>query len=129
MHHRKNKLLEINTGAKSKPVFIRQLLTNLVRNGKITTTSKRAMVLKSYADHFFARLVENTVTYKDEKAARRENIRYITSEIFSEPEGKKALNVLLPKYVEAGKKSGFVASYKLGYRVGDGAEKVLLKLV
>ena len=129
MQHRKNKLLEINTGAKSKSVFIRQLLTNLVRNGKITTTSKRAKVLKAYADEFFAGLVENTATYKDEKDARRENIRVIKAEIFSEQEGKKVLETLLPKYVEAGKKSGFVASYRLGYRVGDGAEKILLKLV
>jgi large subunit ribosomal protein L17 len=128
MQHRKNKLLEISTGAKSKPVFIRQLLTNLVRNGKITTTPKRAKVLKAYADSFFGRLVANTASYA-EKDARRENIRYIKSEIFSEPDGKKALEILLPKYVESGLKSGFVASYKLGYRIGDGAEKVLLKLV
>jgi ribosomal protein L17 len=128
MQHRKNKLLEINTGAKSKPVFIRQLLTNLVRNGKLTTTSKRAMVVKSYADHFFAGLIKNIETYKDEKDARRENIRVIKAEIFSEPEGKKVLETLLPKYLEAGKKSGFVTSYRLGYRVGDGAEKILVKL-
>ena len=128
MRHRRNTLLEINTGAKSKPVFLRQLLTNLIRNGKITTTSKRATVLKAYADSFFARLVGNTVAYKDEKDARRENIRVIKAEIFSEPEGKKVLETLLPKFIEAEKKSGFVTSYRLGYRVGDGAEKVLVKL-
>ena len=127
MQHRKNKLLEINTGAKSKRVYLRQMLTNLVKNGKTTTTPKRAQVLKAYADSFFAKLVANVASY-DEKAARRENIRYIKSEIFSEPEGKKALDVLLPKYLESGKKSGFVTDYKLGYRLGDGAEKVLVKL-
>ncbi|MDD2536978.1 MAG: L17 family ribosomal protein [Candidatus Absconditabacteria bacterium] len=127
MQHRKNKLLEINTGAKSKNVYIRQLLTNLVRNGKTTTTAKRAQVLKAYADAFFARLVANTATYS-EKDALRENIRFIKSEIFGEAEGKKVINELLPKFVESGKKSGFVSSYKLGYRLGDGAEKILLKL-
>jgi ribosomal protein L17 len=129
MQHRKNKLLEISTGAKSKPVFLRQLLTNLVRNGKITTTPKRAAVLKAYADSFFAGLVKNTTTYANEKDARRENIRVIKSELFSEPEGKKVLETLLPKFIETGKKSGFVTSYKLGYRLGDGAEKILLKLM
>lgn len=127
MQHRKNKLLELNTGAKSKNVYIRQMLTNLVRNGKVTTTVKRAQVLKAYADSFFAKLVANTTSYA-EKDARRENIRYIKSEIFSEPEGKKVLDTLLPKYLESGKKSGFVTDYKLGYRVGDGAEKILVKL-
>jgi hypothetical protein len=38
------------------------------------------------------------------------------------------LNDLLPKFVESGKKSGFVCTYKLGYRLGDWAEKILVKL-
>ena len=50
MQHRKNALLEINTGVKSKGVYVRQMLTNLVRNWKVTTTSKRAAVLKAEAD-------------------------------------------------------------------------------
>ncbi|MBO4204283.1 hypothetical protein J5893_05790 [bacterium] len=104
MQHRKNKLLEINTGVKSKPVFLRQLLTNLVRNGKITTTSKRATVLKAYADSMFSTLVANTTKY-DEKDARRENIKLIKNEIFGEAEGKKLLDTLLPKFIESGKKS------------------------
>lgn len=127
MQHRKNRLLEISTGAKSKNVFIRQMLTNLVRNGKVTTTVKRAQVLKSYADSFFSKLVSNVANY-DEVNARRENIRYIKSEIFSDEDGKKVLDVLLPKFLESGKKSWFVVDYKLGYRQGDGAESILVKI-
>ena len=127
MQHRKNALLEINTGVKSKWVYIRQMLTNLVKNGKVTTTSKRAAVLKSEADALISRLVLNTKNYA-EADARRENIRLIKSVIYSEAEGKKLLNDLLPKYVESGKKSWFVCSYKLWYRLGDGAEKILVKL-
>ena len=104
MNHRKNRLLEISTGAKSKNVYLRQMLTNLVRNGKVTTTVKRAQVLKSYADSFFSKLVSNVANY-DEVNARRENIRYIKSEIFSDEDGKKVLDVLLPKFLESGKKS------------------------
>ena len=127
MQHRKNALLEINTGVKSKWVYIRQMLTNLIKNGKVTTTSKRAAVLKSEADALISRLVSNTQKYA-EKDARRENIRLIKSVIYSEEDGKKLLNDLLPRYVESGKKSGFVCTYKLGYRLGDGAEKILVKL-
>lgn len=127
MQHRKNNLLEIKTGPKSKPVFLRQLLTNLVKNWKITTTSKRALALKSYADGFFASLVGNVQSY-DEKDARRENIKLVKSEIFGEPEWKKVIDTLLPKFIESGKKSGFITVFKLWYRVWDGAEKVLLKL-
>ena len=127
MQHRKNALLEINTGVKSKNVYIRQMLTNLVRNWKVSTTSKRAAVLKSEADALISRLVLNTKNYS-EADAKRENIRLIKSVIYSEVEGKKLLNDLLPKYIESGKLSGFVCTYKLWYRLGDWAEKVLVKL-
>jgi len=49
----------------------------------------------------------------DPKDARRESIRFIKSQIFGEPEGKKVLNILLPKYIEAGNTTSFVADYKL----------------
>ena len=127
MQHRKNALLEINTGVKSKWVYIRQMLTNLVRNGKVTTTSKRAAVLKAEADALIGRLISNTKNYS-EADAKRENIRLIKSVIYSEAEWKKLLNDLLPKFVESGKMSGFVCNYKLGYRLWDGAEKILVKL-
>ena len=127
MQHRKNTLLEINTGVKSKWVYIRQMITNLIKNGKVTTTSKRAAVLKAEADVLISRLVSNTKNYS-EKDARRENIRLIKSIVYSETEGKKLLNDLLPKYIESGKNSGFICTYKLGYRLGDGAEKILVKL-
>ena len=126
MQHRKNALLEINTGVKSKWVYIRQMLTNLIRSGKVATTSKRAAVLKAEADNLISRLISNTKNYS-EADAKRENIRLIKSVIYSEAEGKKLLNDLLPKFVESGKKSGFVCTYKLGYRLGDWAEKILVK--
>jgi len=126
MQHRKNALLEINTGVKSKWVYIRQMLTNLVKNGKVTTTSKRAAVLKSEADSLISRLISNTKKYS-EADARRENIRLIKSIIYSEAEGKKLLNDLLPKYIDSSKKSWFVCTYKLWYRLWDGAEKILVK--
>ena len=121
-------MLELDTGAKKRDVYIRQLLTNLVKNGKTTTTPKRAKVLKSEIDSFFAKLVKITKTH-DEKDARRECIRYIKSIIYGEAEGKKVLNVLLPKYIESWSTSSFVADYKLGFRVGDGVQKILLKLL
>ncbi|MCX6825538.1 MAG: hypothetical protein NTY80_04955 [candidate division SR1 bacterium] len=128
MRHKKNKLLELHTGAKKRDVFVRQLLSNLVKNGKTTTTPKRAKVLKSEIDSFFANLVKMNKKL-DEKNARRESIRYIKSVIFGEAEGKKVLNVLLPKYIQSGSTSSFVADYKLGFRVGDGVQKILLKLI
>ena len=128
MRHKDNKMLELDTGAKKRQIFVRQLMTNLVKNGKTTTTPKRAKVLKSEIDSFFANLVRLSKKL-DEKDAKRECIRYIKSIIFGEAEGKKVLNVLLPKYIESGSTSSFVADYKLGFRVGDGVQKIMLKLL
>ncbi len=128
MRHKLSKMIELDTGAKKRQVFVRQLLTNLVKNGKTTTTPKRAKVLKAEADAFFANLIRMSKKL-EEKDAKRECIRLIKATIFGEEEGKKVLNVLLPKYKEAGATSSFVADYKLGYRVGDGVQKILLKLL
>ena len=128
MRHKFNKLLELHTWAKTRHVFVRQLLTNLVKNGKTTTTPKRAKVLKSEVDSFFANLIRMSKKL-EAKDARRECIRYIKSKIYGEDEGKKVFNVLLPKYLESGATSSFVADYKLGFRVGDGVQKILLKLL
>ncbi|MDD3263127.1 MAG: L17 family ribosomal protein [Candidatus Absconditabacteria bacterium] len=128
MRHQKKRLLKIDSGAKKKSVYLRVLLTNLIKNGKLSTTQKRAKVVKADADHFFSKLLEITARFKDEKDARRECIRYITSIVYGD-EGKKVIDVLLPKYIQEGRKTGFVASYNLGFRVGDAAPKVLLKLL
>lgn len=128
MRHKLSKMIELDTGTKKRQVFVRQLLTNLIKNGKTTTTPKRAKVLKAEADSFFANLIR--ISNKlEEKDAKRECIRLIKSTIFGEEEGKKVLNVLLPKYKESGATSSFVADYKLGYRVGDGVQKIMLKLL
>lgn len=129
MRHQKNRLIEVNTWAKERRVFMRQLLTSLVRSGKVVTTLKRAKVLKSHADAFFSRLIKMTNTYKNEKDAKRECIRYVKAEIYGEEDGKKVINVLLPKYKESGATSSFVADYKVGLRVGDAAPKIMIKLI
>lgn len=128
MRHRQKRLLNLHTGAKKKTIFIRSLLTSLVKYGAVTTTSKRAKVLKAEADSFFAKLVAQFAKYENEKDAQRECIRIVKSEIFGEEEGKKIIQDLLPKYREANKTSSFVEDYKVGFKAGDASLKVLVKL-
>lgn len=128
MRHQKKRLLKIDTWVKTKAVYLRVLLTNLVKHGKLSTTQKRGKVVKAEMDSFFSKLLEITARFSDEKDARRECIRYIKSIIYGD-EGKKVIDTLLPKYIQEGRKTGFVALYNLGFRVGDAAPKVLLKLL
>ena len=127
MRHKHNRLLEVNTGAKSKSVFMRMQLSSLLRAGKLTTTPKRAKVLKMYTDEFFSTLLNISAKY-EEKDATREAIRFVKSVVYGEAEGKKVIETLLPKYKEEKRKSGFTTEYKLGYRVGDASQKIMLKL-
>jgi ribosomal protein L17 len=127
MRHKYNKLLQVNTGAKSKSVFMRMQLSSLLRAGKLTTTPKRAKVLKMYTDEFFSTLLNISAKY-EEKDATREAIRFVKSVVFGEVEGKKVIETLLPKYKEENRKSGFTTEFKLGYRVGDASQKIMLKL-
>ncbi|MBB1543492.1 hypothetical protein HXK74_03500 [Candidatus Gracilibacteria bacterium] len=127
MRHKYNKLLQVNTGAKSKSVFMRMQLSSLLRAGKLTTTPKRAKVLKMYTDEFFSTLLNISAKY-EEKDATREAIRFVKSVVFGEAEGKKVIETLLPKYKEENRKSGFTTEFKLGYRVGDASQKIMLKL-
>jgi ribosomal protein L17 len=128
MRHKKNRLLELSTGMKKKDVVIRELLTNLVASWKIVTTWKRAKVLKAEADHFFSKLLEIVWRYENENDQNRECIRYVKSRIFGEDNGKKVIQTYLPKYKESSAKS-FVANYKMWFRLGDWADKIMIKLL
>lgn len=128
MRHRINKLNQLNTWAKKKTVFIRNMLTSLVKSGRVTTTPKRAKVLKAEADSFFAKLVKTYNRYNEENESKRECIRIIKATIYGEEEGKKVMNELLPKYI-ADKNKSFVASYKIGFRKGDAAPITMLELM
>lgn len=128
MRHRINKLKELNTGAKKKSVFLRNMLTSLVKFWKVTTTPKRAKVLKAEADAFFSKLVNTYNRYDQELDSKRECINLVKSTIFGEVEWKKVIAEILPKYVSE-KRSSYVVSYKLGFRKWDAAEKTMLKLV
>ncbi len=127
MRHQNNKLIQLSTGNKERSLFVRTLLTNLIRAGAVTTTPKRAKVLKAEADSFFSNLVRIDSKY-DEKDAKRECIRMVKATIYGEAEGKKVIETYLPKYREMKWKS-FVANYKIWFRKWDGSEKILLKLI
>lgn len=94
----------------------RNLATSLVLYERITTTTAKAKETKSVVE----RLINRSKT--GDLAARRRLLAYL----FDEKATKKVLEVLVPRYKN--KKSGFVRIYKLGTRLGDGAEESILEL-
>lgn len=128
MRHRVKKTKVFNNGIQKRSLVVRSLLTNLVRNWQIVTTSQKSFVLQAYADRFFARLVRLAKT-QDEKTARREMIRFVKSVIFTEKEWKKVVNDIVPSLLQASKTSWFVSCHKMWQRKWDGAEEVLVKIL
>ena len=127
MRHKYNKLLQVNTGAKSKSVFMRMQLSSLLRAGKLTTISKESKSIEDVYWWIFSTLLNISAKY-EEKDATREAIRFVKSRSVWRSWRKKVIETLLPKYKEENRKSGFTTEFKLGYRVGDASQKIMLKL-
>lgn len=116
------------SGAQKTENRLRNLLTSLVAHNQIVTTQKKAQVIKSTANSFFSRLVRLYST-RDAAEARRESIRLIKATLYTDAEGKKLLDELLPRWIDNEVTNSFVIDVKLGPRAGDAAEQVLVKLM
>lgn len=128
MRHRQKKSLKLRGAVQSNSATMRTMLTNLVRYGHLTTTSKTAFVLVGYADAFFAHLMKVANT-RDPRDAEREIIRWIRSIIYTADEGKKIARELIPSYKNQQLVSNFTSHVKLGKRKGDAAEEVRIELM
>ncbi len=129
MRHRKKRTKSIRWGIQKSDNKLRNLLTSLIENGQIKTTKKKAKVLKANWDKFFAKLISKFDKYEDEKEVKREIIRQVKSVVYTKKAWKKVVEELIPRYKKEEKKSWFIADYKLGFRKGDWAEEILVKLL
>ena len=127
MRHKVNRLIELETWSKTRSNFLRSLLTSLVKSGQLTTTTKRAKALKQYSDEFFWRLVRISDMY-EASDARREHVRYIKSVIYWDDDGKKVLEVLLPKVLDTKRNYWFTSIVKKWLRKWDSSEVYYVKL-
>lgn len=97
--------------------MLRNLVTDLFREGRITTTKDRAKEAGRVAEKLI------TTAKKGDLHARRQVLEYITDEAVV----AKLFNNIAPGYAE--KNGGYTRILKLGPRRGDGAEEVFLELV
>ncbi|MHB8572450.1 MAG: 50S ribosomal protein L17 [Candidatus Dormibacteria bacterium] len=100
-----------------RQALIRNLMTSLVRYGRIETTEAKAKELRRWVD----RLI--TDAKPDDVNARRKVAAQLTDEIASD---RLFIN-LLPRLKE--RPGGFTRIIRKGPRLGDGAPMVLVELV
>ena len=106
-----------------RKALLRDLITDLILNGRIETTLAKAKELKRLADKMVTLGKKNTLASRRQAA---ELIRFETDE-----EGKYALQKLFdeiaPKF--ANRTGGYTRVLKLGPRRGDATEMALIEFV
>lgn len=96
---------------------LRNLATSLVLYERIKTTTAKAKELRPVVERLFSRALKNDLNAR----------RYLLSYLFDENATKKVFEVLVPRF--KGITSGFIKTYRLGKRLGDGADIMIVELV
>lgn len=104
-----------NTG--HRKAMLRNLVTSLLRDERITTTESRAKEIKRIAEKMI------TLAKKGDLNARRQALEYI----YEEKVARKLFDNYGPKYAD--RQGGYTRIIRIGYRRGDAAQLVLLELV
>lgn len=100
-----------------RKLMLRNLVTDLLREGRISTTDCRAKEARKIAEKMI------TLGKRGDLHARRQAMAVI----FDESVVKKLFDDIAPKYAD--RNGGYTRILKLGPRQGDGAEMVFLELV
>ena len=97
--------------------MLRNLVTDLLREGRITTTDTRAKEARRQAEKMI------TLAKRGDLHARRQVLAYV----YDESVVTKLFDEIAPKYED--RQGGYTRILKLGPRKGDNAELVFLELV
>ena len=97
--------------------MLRNLVTSLLKDGRIETTDKKAKETKRLAEKMI------TLAKRGDLHARRQVLSYVHEEEVV----KDLFDNIAPKYAE--RNGGYTRIYKAGPRRGDGAERAILELV
>lgn len=104
-----------NTG--HRKAMLRNLVTSLLRDERITTTETRAKEVRSIAEKMIS------LAKQGDLSARRQALEYI----YEEKVVRKLFDTYGPKYAD--RQGGYTRIVKIGHRRGDAAQMVLLELV
>lgn len=107
--------LGLTTG--HRKAVLRNLVTSLFKEERITTTEPRAKEVRSIAERMVS------LAKRGDLPARRQALSYI----YDEEVVRKLFDSIGPRY--SAKQGGYTRILKLGQRRGDAAEMVVLELV
>jgi len=100
-----------------RSAMLKNLVTALFLNEKITTTLAKAKELARYSDRLITNAKANDLNAKKKLASQLANKEAL----------RKVREVLVPRY--SSRQGGFAKIYKMGLRQGDRAEMAVIKLI
>ena len=100
-----------------RDAMLRNMVTSLLENGKMTTTVTRAKEVRAMAEKMI------TIAKDDSLHSKRKVLAYVTKEDVV----KKLFDEIAPKYKEVN--GGYCRIIKTGPRRGDAAEMCIIELV
>ncbi len=113
MKHRVKKI-KFRKGRDANKMLVKKLIINFVKKGKIKTTIKKGKVLRSVVDRLINLAKENK---------KHLVLKYINNKKITE----FLINKVAPVFSE--RKTGFTSVKKIGKRLSDGSEMVILSWV
>jgi len=129
MRKRYNRLLELNTGIQKKSNVLRNLITSFLEHKRITTTPKRAKVLRFEMDKLLSKLVRTYNRYDNKEESLREVKRILTKIVYKDNLINDIVDNKILTYVEENRVSWFTRIYRVWVRSGDAVEKVMVELI
>jgi len=111
------KLRKLGRPTDHRKAMLRNLVTSLLREGRIETTVTRAKETRKLAEKMI------TLGKKGDLHARRQVLAYI----YDETVVKELFDEIAPKYED--RNGGYTRIMKLGPRRGDGSEMAIIELV
>jgi large subunit ribosomal protein L17 len=114
---------KLGRNAAQRKALWRSLITELFRHDRISTTDAKARSVRGEAEHLITVAKRSLAEGGNQVHARR-----LAARTINDPEVTKRLfDEVAPRFVE--RPGGYTRIVKIGPRLGDGAEMVVLELV
>ncbi len=114
---------KLGRSTSQRQALLRGLITELFRHERISTTEAKAHFMRGDAEHLISVAKRGLAEGGNNVHAHRQVARVLT-----DPEiTKRLFNEIAPRFSE--RPGGYTRIVKVGQRLGDGAEMVLLELV
>lgn len=114
---------KLGRNTSQRQALLRGLITDLFRHERISTTEAKARFMRGDAEHLITVAKRGLAESSTNVHAHRQ-----VAQVLTDPEVTKRLfNEIAPRFAE--RAGGYTRMVKVGQRLGDGAEMVVLELV